>query len=682
MRACALIPKSLRTAAAQEAPGGPPIWRSHCPGNRDAREVTNLSARNGKRGPGPMHIVADAYLPIYPGTIVQSLKIALTTIVGLASACFVPAFAADWQINDIDVSINSTATWGLGLRAGDPSCELTGDPNSDHCGASANTQQWAAADNGNLNYKSGQLFTNYLKFTTEILVTDKDAGISAMARGSYLYDFAAADTDRTKLNDSAEEQIVYPGQLLDLWVSKQFQIGNQNWRARLGNQVINWGESLFLPGGIDATNAIDFQKSLIPGTQIKEYVLPAPMLSLAGSITSGLNVEAYYQFGWNKTIYPPVGTYWSFTDSYGNGIRDPVTFSTSNYNVFGVDAAQLAEARGNSLVSRNMQTTLNKAIIAGQIPGVVGAPILLDRNPPQEGQFGISAHYKPPGSTIDLGLYFLNYHDKSPVATTVPDAAASAGIAYQYSFRANRQLVGLSTNFPLGDWAIGGELSYRPHDAVSLGTCFTPGQPLDSNVNRDPIPSGNCPLFEDRQKYELHLTGLLQMSPSDYPFILNNLRAQTGFLSIELVGTEYPGVNPNGMERTIEGVEVIQLPDAGYVNWLNNAGKPNATPEGVGTAASGGAVVDFNWTYDGSLIPGWQVTPGITYFRALFGDTPTFSANYLQNAQSLNFYVLFNQNPSVWQAGINFTYYFGGTQPSEQFYSDRSFLGAFVSYNF
>ena len=76
------------------------------------------------------------------------------------------------------------------------------------------------------------------------------------------------------------------------------------------------------------------------------------------------------------------------------------------------------------------------------------------------------------------------------------------------------------------------------------------------------------------------------------------------------------------------------------------------------------------------------MTPGITYFRALFGDTPTFSANYLQNAQSLNFYVLFNQNPAVWQGGINFTYYFGGTQPSEQFYSDRNFLGAFVSYNF
>lgn len=609
----------------------------------------------------------------------------LTTlaILGCGSVALSPsAWALEYQVDNVRISIDSTATEGFGIRVDNPSCELTGDPESYGCGSSANTQQWSAADNGDLNYKAGQAFTAYTKLTTEILVKDDADGLSALARGSYLYDAAAAATDRTKLNDSAQEQIVYPGQLLDLWVAKKFQIGDQSWRARLGNQVINWGESLFLTGGIDATNAIDFQKSLIPGTQIKEYVLPAPMLSVAGSVLPGLNVEGYYQFSWNKTLYPPVGTYWSFTDSFGNGIRDPVTFSTSNYNAYGVDAGQLAQGMGLSLASRNAQTTLNRMIVAGDIPGVVGAPILLDRNPPQEGQFGVSAHYKPPGTSIDLGAYFLNYHDKSPVATTVGDRAASAGFAYQYSYRSNRQLIGISTNFPAGDWAIGSELSYRPRDAVTLGGCFTPGLPLNANVNPDPIPDGRCPEFVDKQKYELHITALLQQSPSDYPLMMHALRADTGFLSVEVVGTEYPGVNSNGIQRVIDGVRVDQLPDAGYVNWLNRPGTASSTPEGVGTAFSAGAIVDYNWTYDGSLIPGWQVTPGITYFRALVGDTPTFSANYLQNAQSLNFYMLFNQNPAVWQAGINFTYFFGGTQPSEQFYADRSLIGGFVSYNF
>lgn len=592
------------------------------------------------------------------------------------------AHALDYKIGNVAVSINTTATWGFGIRTGDPSCQLVGDPNASGCGGNVNTQAWSAADNGNLNYRGGQAFSNYAKLTTEILVKDPDLGLTVLARGGYLYDFAAADTDRTKLNNSAKEQVAYPGSLLDLWVGKDFQIGDRSWRARIGNQVINWGESLFLFGGINATNAIDYQRSLVPGTQIKEYVLPAPMLNVAGSIIPGLNTEAYYQFDWNKTQYPPVGSYWSFTDSFGNGIRDPVTFSTSNFNVFGPDAGGIAGARGLRRIGVGQQFTLNNQLVAGQIPGAVGAPILLDRNPPQEGQFGVSLHYKPPGSVIDFGLYALNYHDKSPVATTVRDTAASAGIAYQYSYRSNRQLYGISTNFPLGDWAVGAELSYRPRDAVTLGGCFTPGQPLDGNVNFNPLPSGNCPLWADKQKYEVHVTGLLQLSPSDYPMIMHPLHADTGFLSIELVGTEYPGVDSKGMSRTIDGVQVVQLPDAAYVNWLNNVGKPNATPEGVGTAFSAGAIIDFNWTYDASLIPGFQVTPGVTYFRALTGDTPTFTANYLQNAQSLNFYVLFSKNPGTWQGGLNFSYYFGGSQPSEQFYSDRSFVGGFVSYNF
>ncbi len=612
-------------------------------------------------------------------------RIGLATLAALAAGTALnskSAYALDWQVGDVNVSVNTTATWGFGIRTNDPSCQLVGDPAASGCSGNVNTQAWSAADNGDLNYKAGQAFTNYGKLTTEILVKDPDLGLTALARGSYLYDFAAADTDRTKLNDSAKEQVAYPGSLLDLWVSKNFQIGDRSWRARLGNQVINWGESLFLFGGINATNAIDFQKSLVPGTQIKEYVLPAPMLSVAGSILPGLNTEAYYQFGWNKTQYPPVGSYWSFSDSFGNGVREPVTFSTSNYNVFGLDPGAIEGAKGIHLLNLNQQTALNNALVAGSIPGEVAAPVLLDRNPPQEGQFGVSLHYKPPGSVIDFGLYALNYHDKSPVATTVKDSNASAGIAYQYNYRTNRQLYGISTNFPLGDWAIGSELSYRPRDAITLGTCYTPGQPLDSNVNVNPIPSGSCPLWADKQKYELHVTGLLQLSPSDYPWIMHPLHADTAFLSIELVGTEYPGVHSGGITRTIDGVRVTQLPDAGYVNWLNNDGKANATPEGVGTAFSAGAIVDFNWTYDASLLPGFQVTPGVTYFRALTGDTPTFTANYLQNAQSLNFYVLLSKNPGTWQAGVNFSYYFGGSQPSEQFYSDRSFLGGFVSYNF
>jgi hypothetical protein len=42
---------------------------------------------------------------------------------------------------------------------------------------------------------------------------------------------------------------------------------------------------------------------------------------------------------------------------------------------------------------------------------------------------------------------------------------------------------------------------------------------------------------------------------------------------------------------------------------------------------------------------------------------------------------LFNQNPSKWQAGMNFTAYFGGN-PLTQPFADRNNIGMFITRNF
>jgi hypothetical protein len=95
-------------------------------------------------------------------------------------------------------------------------------------------------------------------------------------------------------------------------------------------------------------------------------------------------------------------------------------------------------------------------------------------------------------------------------------------------------------------------------------------------------------------------------------------------------------------------------------------------------------VVDFNWTYDGKLISGWQVTPGVTFSHSVKGDTPNYSAQFLEGNKSANFYILFAQNPTKWQGGINLTTYFGGKNDVvvRQYFKDRAFIGGFVSYNF
>lgn len=588
---------------------------------------------------------------------------ALATLGGLPSIGHAVSFEA--SDGAIQGSINSTVSVGFGTRLGSPSCSMVGDTNS-ACGASANTAQWSAGDNGNLNYKKGDLFTAYLKGTHELLLKKPDSGLAFMARGSWLEDFAAANTDRTELSSDAKKQVVHDRRLLDLWVSKQFSIGDQTARLRLGNQVINWGESLFGVGGINVTNALDFQRLLVPGTQVKEAVLPAPMLSVATGLGGGVNFEAYYQFGWNRNRLPPVGSYFSVADYYDKG-REPVSFSGTNFNVTGADPASLMRRRSY---------TANEAVAAITANGDFGVPIADIKKPGNDGQFGLALHYKPEGGDYDFGFYFINYHDKSPVLNL------TGTYEYQWEFLKNRTLYGVSVNTQVGNWALGGELSYRPKDAISLSGCFNSGGVLDATTNGAVV--SNCPMYRDEQKYQLHLTALLQLIPSEHGWALDILGADSGFLAAELVGIRYPGVSKDKrFTSNINGVAVDQVAAAGYLVFLDRSNPANPIAAGGGTANSAGYVIDFNWTYDGKVIPGWQVTPGITFSHSFLGDTPNFTANYLKDAKAVNLYVLFNQNPANWQAGINYTNFFGGKKdPDRQVYQDRDFIGAFVSRNF
>ena len=114
----------------------------------------------------------------------------------------------------------------------------------------------------------------------------------AMVRGSALYDEMATHTEDTPITDGARRRVAPNFLLLDLWVSKAWTAGGQSGHIRVGNQVLNWGESYFAVGGINASNSFDLQKLLTPGVQLKEAVLPAPMLSIAQGLGSGFDLEA------------------------------------------------------------------------------------------------------------------------------------------------------------------------------------------------------------------------------------------------------------------------------------------------------------------------------------------------------------------------------------------------------
>ncbi|MGF6970906.1 hypothetical protein OKW43_008001 [Paraburkholderia sp. WC7.3g] len=575
---------------------------------------------------------------------------------------------------DLTGSWVTNLTAGAAIRTKSPSCSLTGDPNAYGCGAAANVDQWSFGDNGNLNYRKGQPFSTYISATSELLLTMPSEGYKLMVRGTGMYDFIVHDTARTPLSSTALAQVEYPVRLLDLWVEKDFTVGGQAAHVRFGNQVINWGESYFAQGGINATNAVDIQTLLIPGAQIKQALIPAPMLSFATGLGHGFSTEGYYQFQWNGNRYPPVGSYWSVADNFGRG-AEPATVNSNNFNVGGLDAGTIAGPQsGNSTTLAGINQGLVNGQFAGPPYNSIGIPVSTVLPTNTRPQFGVKLGYKPKSIDVNFGFYYENYTDKSPVLSTLANGSS------QWSYLHSRQLFGVSANFALGDWAIGTELSYRPHDAVALSGCFGANGPLDANTNA--VSGANCAQWADRKKLQYDINGQLSLTQSEYPF-LKLIHADMAVLTAELTWIYYPGLSSSGVTSTINGQSVTQVPAAGYFAWLNNGsslGYPIIAAQG--TASSIGATVDFNWTYDGTLIRGWQVTPGITFSDALYGYTPTFIANYMQGAKSVNVYVLFNQNPAVWQAGINYTAFFGGHNTVGQPFADRNFVGVFATRNF
>lgn len=605
-------------------------------------------------------------------------KIAFALLAGMLGTT--GAYGFQFEISDeIKGALDSQATAGFGVRMRNPNPNMVGDTRYNQ---NANTAQWSNGDDGNLNYRRGDAFATYMKLTPELLL-QMPYETKIMARGTLLYDFMATETARSPLSTESRDQVARDYRLLDLWASKQFNIGDQTARIRVGNQVISWGESIFALGGINSTNALDLQKLMVPGTQLKEAVIPAPMVSFATGLGSGFNMEAYYQWDWNRNRVPPVGTYWSIADIYDKG-RQPIFLNAANSNFGGKDNINDPNP-GNfyNVTSPNPPTGTESTFFV---------PNAGDKEPNKQGQYGVAFHYKPDGKQLDLGLYFMNYHDKMPVLYY------NNGNGYQWNFLENRQLYGVSANFPVGNWAVGWEYSYRPKEAVALSSC---GRLLaDGSVDTNPYDQVGCKGWTETDRHQTHLTGILQMTPAEHGWFLNTIGADFGFVTGEMVGVYFPGLKKSyssGFSKAslIDGSpsQMYQVPAAGYMPWMTTTSDPNSsvaqTIPSAGTKFSMGYTADFNVTYDGSLIRGWQVTPGFTFFHAAVGDTPTMLYNYAHGAMSLNSYILFNQNPTKWQAGINYAIYFDGAKGEggspgnlRQPLADRDFIGGFVTYNF
>lgn len=296
-----------------------------------------------------------------------------------------PAAAFVFELGDAKGTFDTTLSVGGLYRLQDP--------DKQYYGLAAGGQQRSVnADDGNLNYRKG-MSSFLMKSNHDLLLQYQQAGL--FVRGFYFNDFVNSNgsRDRTQLSEEAKEVVAEDAELLDAYVYFNEEIAGMPVTVRVGRQVLSWGESTFIPNGINSINPIDVAKLRTPGSELKEALRPLMMVSGSLAVSDTLTLEAFSLFDWERTRVDPPGTYFSTNDFVATGGRKV-------YLGFG------AIADSNPLGS----------VVRGT-----------DATPRDSGQYGVNLRWLAEHlNNTEFGLFYMNYHSRLPaISARTPTSAIS-----------------------------------------------------------------------------------------------------------------------------------------------------------------------------------------------------------------------------------------------------------------
>jgi len=213
-----------------------------------------------------------------------------------------------------------------------------------------------------------------------------------------------------KLSDRGfeAEQQFENAYLLDAYVYGSFAVGNTDLQLRLGNQVINWGESIFIQG-VNQINPIDVPAARRAGAELKEILLPVWAVYANWGFDFG-SIEAFYQLQWNNTSVDACGTYFSVTSTLigaDPGACNSLTVVGSG-GQFGAPLPGTVSPIVAQLGSQPFQQAAGT-----YIPGIQG------REPSDSGQFGLAFRFPVEKLDTEFGLYAMNIHSRLPVVGSI-----------------------------------------------------------------------------------------------------------------------------------------------------------------------------------------------------------------------------------------------------------------------
>jgi hypothetical protein len=253
------------------------------------------------------------------GTARNSRLLSLAVGLALGTLSVPTAVAIEFSSGEWSGSVDTTVSYGAAWRVKDSEPGDVGkqanDPlafNYDKLTQRDVPGRWSAnGDDGILNYPDkGDLISNTIKATVEMQVGWRNFG--GFFRGTALYDFENADKDA--LSERAQEWVGKDARLLDAYIYGNHEVGTKFLNWRLGKQVVSWGESTFIQGGINVINPVDVSKLRVAGSELKEAFEGVNMVMGSIDLTDSISVEALYMFEYKEIRPDPAGTYFSTND--------------------------------------------------------------------------------------------------------------------------------------------------------------------------------------------------------------------------------------------------------------------------------------------------------------------------------------------------------------------------------
>ena len=372
--------------------------------------------------------------------------------------------------NGFSGSFDSTFSYGISVRAQDASPSLIGIANG---GTARSTNE----DDGNRSYAKGKAFSQLLKGTHEL--SAKYDGWSALVRGSYFIDTEARRA--SNLGPIGRDRLGSDAVILDAFVARTFDFGGKNVNVRAGKQVISWGESTFIPNGINVINPVDISKLRTPGSELKEAFIPTSTLFASFELSKQASLETFVLFNHDKFKIDPRGSYFSNNDTASDDSTELIFSFGRRKDLFNRRATNLIPP-----TSPAFPITQGLGYGPFDPAAAVWAPRRDDRNPKDTGQYGAAFRYLATElNNTEFGAYYMTYHSRTPLVSGVKGTPTSivtggplqaavghTGTAFYFvEYPSDIKLYGFSFNTqgPAGI-ALQGEVSYRPNQPLQLAT--------------------------------------------------------------------------------------------------------------------------------------------------------------------------------------------------------------------